>query len=547
MKFEDLLEDIDGFGNFQKMILGLSFLGRFTLPCHFMLSNFIAAIPPHRCDFSSLDAEGIFKNLTLEQRLEVSIPTQKDGTPSSCLMFAEPQFLLPPNSSNTSDTHLPTVPCQNGWVFDNSTFRSTLASQWDLVCEKKTLNKATATIFFIGVMFGAVAFGSMSDRYGRRKTLLVSYVAGMGFAVISAFSSSYIMFAVLRFLTGFSITGIVIVSSVLNVEWVDIEHRKLVGVIDSLSWTFGGSFLPLIAFAVRDWRWLTVAITSPLILAILSWRWFPESARWLIASGQLEEAHVYLQKCATMNRRKATSSIRPENLSGIVMTERGSQKYSYLDLVRTPRMRRLAALTSLTWFGVASTAYGIGFNITGFDMDIYLTHFLYAVVELPAKLAVYYLLDKIGRRPTEVGALLLTGTCLGINIFIPADKGLIRSVVAILARGFSAVSFATIVLYSSELYPTVIRQNGMGFNSFMARLGVAVAPLILLLEDVWKPLPQVILCSIAALTCLVASNLPETRGRCLPETIEDVEGKRDIHSEVSEDLQKTETRNKVPF
>lgn len=67
------------------------------------------------------------------------------------------------------------------------------------------------------------------------------------------------------------------------------------------------------------------------------------------------------------------------------------------------------------------------------------------------------------------------------------------------------------------------RQNGMGFNSFMARLGVAVAPLILLLDDVWMQLPQVVLFSSAVLGGIVASTLPETRNRCLPETIEDVE------------------------
>ncbi|XP_048124993.1 solute carrier family 22 member 7-like isoform X2 [Alosa alosa] len=502
MKFEDVLVEVNGFGRFQKLILSLSFLGRFTLPCHFMLTNFIAAVPSHHCDLSGLDTEGVFENLTAEQRLAVSIPARGDGTPSSCLMFPEPQFHLLVNSSNA--TTLPAGPCQNGWVFDNSTFRSTLASEWDLVCENKGLNKATATIFFIGVMFGAVTYGILSDRYGRRPMLLVSYVSGMGFALISAFSTSYIMFAVLRFLTGFSITGIIIVSSVLNVEWVDVGSRKLVGVVDSLSWTFGGVFFPLIAYGFRDWRWLTIAVTLPLIPAIISWRWFPESARWLIASGQLKKAQFYLQKSAKMNQREVTSSTKAENLAFIVVKEKGSRTYSYLDLVRTPKMRKLAMLTGMTWFGVAATSYGIGFNITGFGVDFYLTQFIYAVTELPAKLSVYYLLEKFGRRKTEAGSLLITGVCLGINIFI-----------------------SKVVLYSSELYPTVIRQNGIGYNSFMARVGVASAPLILLLEEVWTNLAQVVLCSITILTSLVASFLPETRGKCLPETIEDIEGKRE--------------------
>lgn len=70
-------------------------------------------------------------------------------------------------------------------------------------------------------------------------------------------------------------------------------------------------------------------------------------------------------------------------------------------------------------FCVAITFYGISFNITGFGLNIYLTQFTYALVELPAKVSVYYLLDKIGRRRTEVGALLLAAICLGINTVVP--------------------------------------------------------------------------------------------------------------------------------
>lgn len=71
---------------------------------------------------------------------------------------------------------------------------------------------------------------------------------------------------------------------------------------------------------------------------------------------------------------------------------------------------------------MATAFYGISFNITGFGLNIYLTQFTYALIELPAKVLVYYLLDKIGRRSTEVGALLMAGVCLGINILIPQGK-----------------------------------------------------------------------------------------------------------------------------
>ncbi|KAJ8384782.1 hypothetical protein AAFF_G00198680 [Aldrovandia affinis] len=525
MKFEDLLTETDGFGRFQIRIISLIFVARFTLPCHFILNNFIAAIPDHRCDIRGLDGGDAFVNLTQDQRLRVSVPAQEDGTPSSCKMFEEPQFHLLHNSSNA--TEIPAVPCQNGWVYDTSTFSSTLATEWDLICDKRSLNKATATIFFVGVMMGAMAFGILSDRYGRKPMLLVSYISGMTFGLASTFSSSFAMFAVMRFFTGFGITGISIVSTVLSLEWVDIEHRKLVGVIDSLAWTFGSAMLAAIAYLVTDWRWLIVAVTAPIALAMLTWRWIPESARWLIANGEVDKAHHYLQQCAKMNRREGFSAkIKPETLSSVIVLEKGKKTYTYLDLVKTPKMRRMALLTGIIWFGIALTFYGISFNITGFGLNIYLTQFTYAMIEVPAKLSVYYLLDKIGRRSTEVGALLGAGVFLGINIFVPKDMQLCRTVIAILGKGCSSASFTTVFLYTSELYPTVVRQNGLGYNSFMARLGVSIAPLVILLDEVWKPLPQIIMCTVAIATGLVARLLPETRNKRLPETIEDIEQTR---------------------
>lgn len=125
MKFENVLADINGFGRFQIMVVVISFIGRFTLPCHFMLNNFIAAVPAHHCDISSLDAGDVFMNLSEAERLVVSIPVEQDGTPSSCLMFKEPQYQL--LSSNVTDAL--SVPCQNGWVYDNTTLKSTLTSE----------------------------------------------------------------------------------------------------------------------------------------------------------------------------------------------------------------------------------------------------------------------------------------------------------------------------------------------------------------------------------------------------------------------------------
>lgn len=87
------------------------------------------------------------------------------------------------------------------------------------------------------------------------------------------------------------------------------------------------------------------------------------------------------------------------------------------------QVKTVLSLSSVCFrYGVASTYYGISFNIKGFGLDLYLNQFLYGTVEIPAKLIVYLLLDRIGRRPTEVGGLLLSSCALIINVFIPKGK-----------------------------------------------------------------------------------------------------------------------------
>lgn len=127
MKFDSILSEINGFGKFQIKLVLIQMLSRITLPCHFLLNNFMAAVPPHYCNIIALDDGDVFGNLTREQKLAVGVPAEQDGTPSSCQMFSKPQYQHLSGSNNSEDAF--TVQCQNGWVYDNSTFKSTLATE----------------------------------------------------------------------------------------------------------------------------------------------------------------------------------------------------------------------------------------------------------------------------------------------------------------------------------------------------------------------------------------------------------------------------------
>lgn len=133
MKFDSALSEGAGFGKFQIQLFLIQFLSRFTLPCHFLLNNFMAAVPSHHCNVTTLDDGGIFRNLTEEQQLVVGIPKEQDGTLSSCRMFLEPQYQL--LAGQGSPEGVETTPCRDGLVYDKSTFTSTLATEVSVCSE----------------------------------------------------------------------------------------------------------------------------------------------------------------------------------------------------------------------------------------------------------------------------------------------------------------------------------------------------------------------------------------------------------------------------
>ncbi|KAJ8348271.1 hypothetical protein SKAU_G00268600 [Synaphobranchus kaupii] len=101
----------------------------------------------------------------------------------------------------------------------------------------------------------------------------------------------------------------------------------------------------------------------------------------------------------------------------------------------------------------------------------------------------------------------------------------IRTTLAVLGKGFSSASFTCVYLFTVELYPTVIRQTGMGLSSTMARVGSMAAPAVLILDEVLPTLPSIVYGGSAVVAGIFAFFLPETLNVPLPETIDDAEEK----------------------
>nr|XP_055170998.1 solute carrier family 22 member 6 isoform X3 [Nyctereutes procyonoides] len=415
MAFNDLLQQVGGVGRFQQIQVTLVVLPLLLMASHNTLQNFTAAIPTHHC------RPPANANLSTDGELEAWLPRDRQGQPESCLHYTIPQQGPPfPNGTDANSTGA-TEPCTNGWIYDNSTFPSTIVTEWDLVCSNRALRQLAQSLYMVGVLLGAMVFGYLADRF------------------------------------------------------------------------------------------------------------FIESARWYSSSGRLDLTLRALQRVAWINgKQEEGTKLSMEVLRASLQKEltMGKGQASALELLRCPALRHLFLCLSMLWFATSFAYYGLVMDLQGFGVSLYLIQVIFGAVDLPAKLVGFLVINSLGRRPAQMASLLLAGICILVNGVVPQDKSIVRTSLAVLGKGCLAASFNCIFLYTGELYPTVIRQTGMGMGSTMARVGSIVSPLVGMTAELYPSVPLFIYGAVPVAASAVTALLPETLGQPLPDTVQDMENRR---------------------
>uniref|UniRef100_A0A8C4S4P8 Solute carrier family 22 member 6-A-like n=1 Tax=Erpetoichthys calabaricus TaxID=27687 RepID=A0A8C4S4P8_ERPCA len=491
MGFSDLLDSIGGLGRFQFINITLLFFAGVLVGSHQVLQNFTAAVPEHHCKIPNM-------TITL---LKAFIPHDQNNKPVSCLQFKEPQWhLIFSNSSLTNTTGLKTELCRHGWTYKRQEFTETIVSEWDLVCDMKHLRHTSQTIYMIGVLVGAIILGSLSDNW---------QFAGTS----TAFSPSYSVYCFLRFLAGFAVSGVLLNSVSLNLEWIPIRSRTIFGAVFTGCFTLAQIVLAGTAFAIQDWRKLQIALSVPIFVPfVYSW-WFPESARWLALNKKPDQAIQIIKKVSRINgRAKEGEAITAEVNILLDFTMK-----QYIRVFVCHPLPRCA--TSFSYFGLIM-------DLQKFTLSVCLVQLIFALIEIPCKTVSSLMMMFLGRRFTQKSVLMVPGCLVLVNTFLPNELQTVRTTLAVIAKGLFASCFKCVYMYTSELYPTIIRQTGMGFASTLARVGSMTAPLVMMLEDYFSYLPGLTYGLFPIIAGCFVFFLPETLNVPLPDTIDDVEAQQ---------------------
>ncbi|XP_034479204.1 organic cation transporter protein [Drosophila innubila] len=408
--------------------------------------------------------------------------------------------------------------------FDTSTFKTTIVTEWDLVCGRAFMSSLSQSVVMMGIMFGSMFFGMISDRFGRRPAFLGCCFMQLFSGLIVCLSPYYWFYVVFRFLTAFATGGTMCTSFVLIMEIIGPKKREIVAILYQIPFNIGHASLAVFAYYIRTWRWFQFSITIFSVVFIIYICLVPESPRWLYTTGKVDESVKILEKIAKHNRAP-TDTIKPEIEAAykVLAAKAPAKKGNIIDLFRTPYLRLKTICMGTDWVVVCMVYYGTAQYISKLGGDIFLNNLIAAALGIPGTLMCVVMTKYMGRKITMMITNGLSGIALLLLVFLINSHRTIQVVLATIGLFGASITFPNAYLWGGEIFPTVVRSNGMGLCSMLGRIGGLLAPLICDLANIQPWITPLIFGAVSIVAVVATLALPETRGMPLPETLEDGE------------------------
>ncbi|WP_163512938.1 MFS transporter [Fodinicola acaciae] len=355
----------------------------------------------------------------------------------------------------------------------------------------------TASIYLLGEVIGALVFGRLADTLGRRRLFLVTLGLYLVFNGLSGFAFDFWSLIILKFIAGMGIGGeYAAINSAID-ELIPARFRGRVDIAINGTYWAGAAMASAISLALLDhnlipanWGWRIALFVGP-IIGISIWqlrKHIPESPRWLISHGRVEEAEEIVAKIEADIR--ASGKDIPEVGDDKAVEVREYPPITYGEITRV--MIRKYPTRSILGFSLMTTQSFL-YNAIFFTQGIVLAKFFgvpdaalpyfffpFAIGNLIGPLALGPFFDIIGRRKLISSTYIVSGTLLllsGYLFWIGALNAVTQTILWCVIFFIASAGASSGYLTVSEIFPLELRGQAISYFFAISQFcGGVIAP-----------------------------------------------------------------------
>jgi len=349
-----------------------------------------------------------------------------------------------------------------------------LMEEWALTSVQAGMLASAA---LTGMMFGAMLFGMLADKIGRKNVILICVTLFSGFTFLGSFASGPVEFGLLRFVAGLGIGGVMPNLVALTSEYAPKKMRATLVAVMFSGYAVGGilsAVLGKLLIADHGWQIMFNLAGIPLLLLPIIWKFLPESLTYLVKKGHTEKAHTIFQKITPEVVAKDTQLVLNEE-----QTPEGAP-------VKALFQNGRAISTFLFWvsfFMCLLIVYALGSWLpklmiaAGYSLGTSLSFLL--ALNVGAMLGAVgggILADKFHLKPVII-TMLISGALALVGLGFNSPQPVLYLLVAI-AGAASIGSQILLYSYVAQFYPLSVRSTGIGWASAVGRIGAIVGPVL---------------------------------------------------------------------
>lgn len=337
-------------------------------------------------------------------------------------------------------------------------------------------NGLLGSSIFVGIFIGAILFGYVTDKIGRHKLMVFDLLAFLIISILQFFVDNAFQLVFLRFLMGIAIGADYAMASPLIAEFASKKNRGRMLAMGFTSWYFGYLIAVVVSafmdgLGTESWRWMLLSSAVPSLLIFILRLGMPESPRWLISKGRIDEAKAVMKKYLNedLDVERALSQVKKPGGYRQVF----SKKY-----------RKRTAFGSIFWAAQVAPYFAIFtfapqvLDSLKLENEFFGEIFLNSLVAFGAVMGVF-LINKISRRKLLIGPFIISFIALFVLGITPDLSGM---TIVLLFGVFALANACHGVLqsvYPPELFPTEIRATAVGVISGFSRIGSAIGTFLL--------------------------------------------------------------------